>query len=85
VLLTTIGNVTTYTDDEVVNGQTYWYKVSAVNAVGEGAMTGTESATPTAENMDDDGGSNTMLYIIIAIMAIAAVAVAAVFFLRKRK
>lgn len=85
VLLTTIGNVTTYTDDEVVNGQTYWYKVSAVNAVGEGAMTGMESATPTAEDKDDDGGSNTMLYIIIAIMAIAAVAVAAVFFLRKRK
>ena len=37
---------TTYTDSSLSNGQTYWYEVSAVNAVGEGAMTSSISATP---------------------------------------
>src|SRR5207247_1529794 len=36
-LLTTVGNVSTYTDSSAVNGTTYWYKVSAVNGVGEGS------------------------------------------------
>jgi len=87
-LLATIGAVTAYEDDEVVNDQTYYYKVSAINVVGEGPLSEVEDATPTAEGGDadnDDGGSSTMLYIIIAIVAIAAVAaVAAFFFLRKR-
>ena len=34
-LLTQVGNVTSYTDASVTNGTTYYYKVSAVNAVGE--------------------------------------------------
>ena len=36
-LLTQVGNVTSYTDSTVTNGTTYFYEVSAVNAVGEGA------------------------------------------------
>ncbi|OPX65580.1 MAG: Fibronectin type III domain protein [Methanomassiliicoccales archaeon PtaB.Bin215] len=87
-LLATVGLVTEYTDDTVTNGQTYYYKVSAVNAIGEGAMSELDEATPTADggdDDDDDGESNTMLYIIIAIVAIAAIAaVAAFFFLRKK-
>lgn len=35
-LLATIGNVLTYTSTGLINGNTYYYKVSAVNAGGEG-------------------------------------------------
>ncbi len=45
-LLTTIGNVLTYTDSAVTNGQRYYYKVSAVNSVGEGPLSSEASATP---------------------------------------
>jgi fibronectin type 3 domain-containing protein len=45
-LLTTVGVVTSYTDTAVVNGQTYYYKVSAVNAVGESVRSNERSATP---------------------------------------
>lgn len=86
VLLDTVGVVTSYTDDNVTNGQTYYYKVSAVNAIGEGAMSDAEDTTPTADGGDDDDGeSSTMLYIIIAIIAIAAVAAVAAFFFLKKK
>lgn len=36
--LITIGNVLTYTDSGITEGTTYYYKVSAVNAVGESLM-----------------------------------------------
>jgi fibronectin type 3 domain-containing protein len=47
-ILTTLGNVTTYTNTGLVAGTTYFYKVSAVNAVGEGTLSGEASAIPTA-------------------------------------
>ncbi len=47
-ILTTLGNVTSYDDTAVTNGTTYFYKVSAVNAVGEGAQSNEASATPSA-------------------------------------
>ncbi len=47
-LLTTLGNVTGWTDSSVVNGTTYYYKVSALNSVGEGALSNERSATPVA-------------------------------------
>jgi len=85
-LLATIGAVTNYTDDNVTNGQTYYYKVSAVNALGEGSMSEVEDATPVAEDVEgDDDGGNTMLFVIIAIVAIAAVAGVAVFLLKRKK
>ena len=37
-LLTTIGNVTSYIDTGLVKGVTYFYKVSAVNSVGESSQ-----------------------------------------------
>ena len=49
-LLTTLGNVLTYTNTGLTNGQTYYYKVSAVNAVGEGSLSNERSATPAAGN-----------------------------------
>ena len=45
-LISTAG--TTYTDTGVVNGNTYYYVVSAVNAGGEGSNSGEASATPLA-------------------------------------
>jgi hypothetical protein len=47
-LLTTLGNVTSYDDTAVTNGTTYYYKVSAVNGVGEGGQSNEASATPQA-------------------------------------
>ena len=47
-LLTTVGVVTGYTDSTAVNGVTYFYKVSALNAVGEGVLSNERSATPSA-------------------------------------
>src|SRR5213595_937564 len=47
-LLTTVGNVLTYTDSAVTNGVTYYYQVSAVSSPGEGAKSNEASATPNA-------------------------------------
>jgi hypothetical protein len=41
-----IGDVGTYMDTGLVNGQTYYYRVSAVNAVGEGAFSEEREVTP---------------------------------------
>ena len=45
-LLTTLGNVLTYTNTGLINGQTYYYKVSAVNSAGEGPQSSEASAAP---------------------------------------
>ncbi len=45
-LLTRLGNVLTYLDLSLINGQTYYYKVSAVNTKGEGPLSNEASATP---------------------------------------
>jgi len=59
---TTIGNSSTavYTDTNVVNGQTYYYVVSASNSIGEGDNSSEVIATPvarTAISIDFQGGS----------------------------
>jgi fibronectin type 3 domain-containing protein len=46
VLLTTVGQALTYPDTAVTNGVTYYYQVSAVNAVGEGPRSNEASSTP---------------------------------------
>ena len=42
--LVQLGNVLTYTDSGLTRGQTYYYKVSAVNAKGEGPLSNEASA-----------------------------------------
>ena len=42
----TIGNITTWNDSNRTNGQIYYYKISAVNGVGEGATSNEVDATP---------------------------------------
>ncbi len=44
--LVELGNVPTYTDGGLANGQTYYYQVSAKNAVGEGRRSAEARATP---------------------------------------
>ncbi|MCK4266089.1 MAG: Ig-like domain-containing protein, partial [Thermoplasmata archaeon] len=46
IYLTTIDNITTYTDTNVTNDQTYYYQVSAVNEIGEGLRSNEAYATP---------------------------------------
>jgi hypothetical protein len=46
---TELQNVTSYTDSGLTNDQTYYYKITAVNGVGEGAFSNEVSATPSAE------------------------------------
>src|SRR2546428_556292 len=48
VYLTTRGNVTSYTDLAVTNGNTYFYQVTALNSVGESPRSNEASATPPA-------------------------------------
>lgn len=43
--LTTLGNVLSHTDNGLANGQTYYYKVSAVNSAGQGPQSNEASAT----------------------------------------
>ena len=50
-LLTQVGNQTSYTDNTVTNGTTYFYEVSAVNSVGQGALSNERSATPAASSV----------------------------------
>ncbi len=47
VLYTQIGNVLTFPDMGLTNGQMFCYRVSAVNGVGEGPMSNEACATPT--------------------------------------
>jgi len=48
VLLIQIGNTLSYTDSSLTNGIEYYYEVSAVNVIGEGAKSNEESAIPTS-------------------------------------
>jgi fibronectin type 3 domain-containing protein len=50
-----------YTDTGRTNGQTYWYNVSAVNAIGEGGKTALVSSTPCTVPNAPTGLSSTMI------------------------
>ncbi|MDD1772860.1 MAG: leucine-rich repeat protein [Methanomassiliicoccales archaeon] len=79
-------SVLIYTDTGLTNGQTYWYKISAVNAVGEGENSSTASITVPLPDDDTPGSENdsTML-IMVGIIAIALVIVAVISVMRLRK
>ncbi len=45
-LISTIGNLSSYVDTGLTNGNTYYYRVSAVNEIGEGALSNQIAAKP---------------------------------------
>ena len=72
----------TYTDTGLTNGQTYWYKVSAVNANGEGANC---SAVSVLVPQPVSPASDSTTLILVAVIAIAVVLAAVLFVLSRRK
>ena len=72
----------TYTDTGLTNGQTYWYKVSAVNAIGVGANCSAVSAL--VPQPASPAGDITIL-ILVAVVAIVLVFLAVLLFMRKKK
>ena len=44
-IIATVGNVNSYTDFELTNGVTYFYKIKAVNAIGSSILSNEASAT----------------------------------------
>jgi len=90
-LLTTVGNITTYSDTGLTNNQAYYYKVSAVNGVGEGVQSNEASATPTTggepppDDGNGDGGDKTPGFELTTIFIATTLAFALVTFSRKRK
>jgi predicted phage tail protein len=80
-LLATLGNVLSFTDTGLTNGQTYYYKVSAANSVGESVLSQEATATPAAPTPTSN---NDWVWIVIAILVIIAVCVAIVLYMRSK-
>lgn len=74
-LLANVGNVLYYNDTGAVNGQTYYYTVSAVNGVGESAASTSASATPNAyvPPPDDDGFPIAILLLLVVLLVLIMV------------
>ncbi|MCX6651300.1 MAG: fibronectin type III domain-containing protein [Methanomassiliicoccales archaeon] len=70
-----------YIDEDVADGQTYWYKVSALNANGEG----TKSAVISIDVPGSSASDSTMLLIVAVIAIVAVLGVVAFLFLHRRK
>ena len=60
-LLATLANLLSYVDTAVANGQTYYYRVTTVNSVGESAKSNEASATPSAPNPPTAEGLNVVI------------------------
>ncbi len=79
-LLTTVGASTlSFQDTGLSAGQSYFYKVTAVNSVGESAATNVVQANVPGLSSD------MIIIIIVVIVVIAAVAAVAVIMMRRRK
>jgi len=71
-LLATVGNVTTYVDENVTNGQTYYYMVAAVNGAGEGQPSDEASATPSAQEASTMPSAQVIALVVWAVVAAVA-------------
>jgi len=82
-LIIILGNVLNYTNTGLINGQTYYFKVSAVNSIGESVLTDAATATPNVPS--PSGNDNTLLYVGIGVVAILAGFGAAQLIMMRRK
>jgi len=81
--LTTVGDVLTYNDTGVTNGQTYYYRVSALNGVGEGELSEEVSAVPQSVSSASGGMGGSLLLGALVVVIVAIVLI--VLFSRRRK
>lgn len=79
-ILVTVWNALSYTDAGLTNGQTYYYKVTAVSSAGESQVVEEVTATPTSSNQ---GFETELILIIVAV--IAAGIMAGMYLMRKKR
>ena len=76
---------TSYSDDEVTNGQEYEYKVTGVGTGGEGDASQSVVTTPQSEGGDEEGSTtDLLLFLGIGVLAIAAI-LALLLVMRRRR
>jgi len=80
-LLTTLGNVRNYVDTGLNNNETYFYKVSAMNAAGESALSEEVSVIPNLAA--PDGMGQTLL--IVAGIIVVVIIISAVYLIQTRR
>lgn len=81
-LLTTVANVRSYVDTSLTNNETYYYRVSAVNAAGESVLSEEVSVTPNAAG---SGGGDQTLLIVAGIVGIVVIVSAVYLIIKRRK
>lgn len=67
-LVTTVGDVLTWTDSALTNGQSYYYTVSAINSYGESPQSIEASATPTSSSPATPGYPVTFMIGLLSIV-----------------
>jgi parallel beta-helix repeat protein len=78
--LTTIGNSTNYYDTDVLQGRTYYYRVGAVNEVGESLQSNEVNATVPVTPEDDDFN-----YLLLSFGILILLAVIIIYIIYKKK
>ena len=77
-------SIASYIDTDLVSGQTYWYKVSAVNEKGEGTLCSALSIT--LSESDSDGSSNDNLMLILGgAIIVVFLLIGAIFLIIRRR
>ncbi|KAA0002680.1 MAG: fibronectin type III domain-containing protein, partial [Thermoplasmata archaeon] len=82
-LVKMVGNILNYTDTGLDNGETYYYKISALNSMGEGPQSNEVNATPFALPKEKSIFEEIWLWIFIGIIVIAFIVIA--FLLRMKE
>ena len=82
IFLRPVGNVLTYTDDDLINDQRYYYQVSAVNSAGEGEMSNEVGVEPKGDTLN----RGVLITIIVALIgALGVIAAALINYLSSKK
>jgi len=78
----TLGNISSFTDTNLVNGQTYYYRITAVNAMGESPWSGEVIAMVY---ISENGNQTFTLIVILLFGAVIGVSGYIIHFSRKMK